>query len=625
MRQPRQLEMINKAFNNHSALASRRRASEAGSILSSSLYSLLIYLLNASTEEGESPKGAITTPFSTMEEGDWINAVNLWNQFGKHVINSLPARGCPACGIANQSREIFKSYDGYEFHECENCFCWFVPRRVEAEIFDKFFDEFDKAKKIANRSFKKRQSEENLSLDLERFRFYFNLIKPLLPKRKGLHYLDVGCGLGNSIVFASDLGMLACGIETSKESIRIAKKRKIPIFNYYDELPFKKFDLISFWESLEHISDPVGALNSCKSLLHENGLVIFSIPNLNSPLLRLQRADSTIIHGGYDTPGHINLFGEEQIKVLFDRAGYEILHLDGQYSDSLPELVSYMLGKHMGAKSLLDGGKTEHGLTQDCSLILENIAEVVSLLQRETLTAPILFGVACIKGRKEHFKERISILDRSRSAQIVQRMAEHAPIDIAPLIEGNSNDLSKAFTSFFGSRKDVEVTRLESSLAERTAAVDLTLAEVTKRDDLLTKIQQEVNKRDAMLVEQGGEIARLQEALSLETDLRSQLADEKTILESSLAERTAAVDLTLAELTKRELAISQKDIELDQLKREIQEREANIITIRNELFVSLEEIVNQRARFEFYQDQTLWPVFNIVCKFEDSIRQIFKK
>ena len=128
-----------------------------------------------------------------------------------------------------------------------------------------------------------------------------------------------------------------------------------------------------------------------------------------------------------------------------------------------------------------------------------------------------------------------------------------------------------------------------------------------------------------MLVEQGGEIARLQEALSLETDLRSQLADEKTILESSLAERTAAVDLTLAELTKRELAISQKDIELDQLKREIQEREANIITIRNELFVSLEEIVNQRARFEFYQDQTLWPVFNIVCKFEDSIRQIFKK
>lgn len=443
----------------------------------------------------------ITTPFSTMQQSDWAEGVRLWNQFGRSLIETIPTRGCPACG-EEAGRPIFESYDGYHYHECTHCRCWYVPKQVEADVFDRFFSTNPAALEVALRSFQKRQSEENKQGDLVRFNGYFETVLPLLNSAAPIRYLDIGCGIGNSLVSAKQFDMDACGLETSQECIRLASLANLKVYESPTSLPHQTFDLISFWEALEHISDPIGMLTFCDALLSENGVVAFTVPNLNSPLLRLQRGDSSIVHGGYDTPGHINLFAPNHLEILFDRSGFELIYLDGQYGANIPEFISYFLGQHSAGVSLIGGEAVSGDLSGACLTVLENIGPSVSLFERATLTAPILFGIAVRKSQKTHFEASLAILDRKRRESIIQQATDALPVAIdAMTVDSDFEPESSAFNflSTVAGRRMSDVQMLTEALAERGRAIDETILEVSRRDEFLVLAQQEIDLRDRLL------------------------------------------------------------------------------------------------------------------------------
>jgi len=377
----------------------------------------------------------ISTPFSTISQTDWAEGVRLWNEGGRHLITNLDKRFCPACG-ANEARPLFQSYDGYPFVECIPCGCWYVPLKVEAALFERFFAENPKAFEVLQRTLQGRSTETSHQSSLERIGAYLDALIPLLQSTGPLRYLDMGCGLGQSLQAAHARGLNAAGVESSRECIALATRAGFEVFHVSDQnLHRQEFDLISFWESLEHMVDPAAVLKDCLQMLAPNGLLAFSVPNQNSPLVRMQREDCSFVNGGYDTPGHINLFNPETIEQLLDRCGYRLLALDGQYGLDLTELVSYALGKQRGAYSMLRGRIMHNELSEDNNDLLRTIGPPIALLERLALATPILFGFACRREDAPHFGTPVSVYQERRREKLLAQIREMEPVsgDIALL------------------------------------------------------------------------------------------------------------------------------------------------------------------------------------------------
>jgi SAM-dependent methyltransferase len=284
----------------------------------------------------------ISTPFSTITQSDWVEAVGEWNAHGRHLIAGLEARDCPACGDGRR-RHLFDSYDGYPHVECLACGCWYVPLKVEAELFERFFWLCPKALEGMQRAFQGRQTQASRQSGIERIGAYLDILAPMLARTQSPSYLDMGCGRGESLLAARERGFAALGVESSRECIALGEAEGLEILHVCDPAwQARRFDLISFWESLEHMVDPFLVLQQSAIRLAPQGLLAFSVPNQNCPLVRTQREDCSIVHGGYDIPGHINLFNPETLGRLLDRAGYHLLSLDGQYGMNLGEFVSYL-------------------------------------------------------------------------------------------------------------------------------------------------------------------------------------------------------------------------------------------------------------------------------------------
>lgn len=108
----------------------------------------------------------------------------------------------------------------------------------------------------------------------------FKMIKPL----KANSILDVGCGEGFTLKKLEEkkLGKRNVGIDYSDDAIRIGKKiyPKLSLFkgDVYDlAYKDKEFDLSLCTEVLEHLEDPVKAVNEIKRVTSKH--IIFSVPN----------------------------------------------------------------------------------------------------------------------------------------------------------------------------------------------------------------------------------------------------------------------------------------------------------------------------------------------------------
>lgn len=552
---------------------------ESAERLSAELSSFVASLLDRDDRTDESARSEqIKTPFSTMTQTDWAEAIRLWNQVGRPMIGELAGRHCPACGSDGRHRQLFESYDGYPYVECRDCGCWHVPLLVDASLFERFFSHCPQAREVASRSFKLRLTDDNRNADLIRFNEYFDVLVPMLDGLQHRRYLDVGCGLGNSLLAAREHGLDPIGVESSIDCIRLGRQAGIEIRHIREPLPTGTFGLISFWESLEHIDDPSAALSKCDALLAEDGLIAFSVPNLDSPLVRAQRADCSIMHGGYDTPGHVNLFGPDHLRRLLDRSGFELIYLDGQYGMSLLEFASYMLGSHKGAYDLLRGAPIDHGLSRATVGVLEAIGPAAALLERATLTTPILFGIACRAGLASRFGKAVATLEARRKETLTRQAAALSPS--------------------IASRESM-IERLQRDLADRGAAVDQAMQEISKRDNLLMLTQGEVDRRDRMLSEQAAEVDKLHAEISKRDDL---LADVQ------------------AEVARRDRLLAEQATELDRLHGEVSGRDSLLTASQNVITRHDDYIASLQTQVDYFDKRNLSRLIRGLCSLEDWLR-----
>lgn len=116
---------------------------------------------------------------------------------------------------------------------------------------------------------------------VSRRRIFFHLLDREIGRRQDLKIMDVGCGAGGMLAPLSQYGEVT-GIDTSEELVARCQERgfaRVFTGSAYDlPAPAASLDLITLFDTIEHIPDDVAVLAECREKLAPGGLVFISVP-----------------------------------------------------------------------------------------------------------------------------------------------------------------------------------------------------------------------------------------------------------------------------------------------------------------------------------------------------------
>lgn len=138
--------------------------------------------------------------------------------------------------------------------------------------------------------------------------------------------LDVGFSRGMTLSLLKKRGWEVYGTQISKTAVESALKKGIDVF--HGELvdagyPSGKFDIVTLWHVLEHLSDPVAYISEINRVLKMKGRLIIEVPNFKSAAACIFKEDWFSL----DVPRHIYHFAPESLRNLLTDKGFRIIHI----------------------------------------------------------------------------------------------------------------------------------------------------------------------------------------------------------------------------------------------------------------------------------------------------------
>lgn len=151
---------------------------------------------------------------------------------------------------------------------------------------------------------------------------YQELLKSFEPFRKTNRLLDVGCGVGDFLLVAKELGWDCLGIEFSQKAVEVCQKKGLNVLqgslaSVSSQLPV--FDVITSFEVIEHINTPREEVALIGHHLRKEGLLFLTTPNFNSLMRRLlgHRYDAIVY------PEHLSYFSPSSLLFLLESNGFQ--------------------------------------------------------------------------------------------------------------------------------------------------------------------------------------------------------------------------------------------------------------------------------------------------------------
>jgi 2-polyprenyl-3-methyl-5-hydroxy-6-metoxy-1,4-benzoquinol methylase len=148
--------------------------------------------------------------------------------------------------------------------------------------------------------------------------------------------LDVGCAAGDFAEVLARRGCEVTGIEIDPEAARRAERYcqrviagDVEQLDTDGALDEGSFDVVVFGDVLEHLKDPLKALQRLKLSLQPKGYAVASIPNVAHGSVRLALLQGKFRYRslGLLDETHLRFFTRESVERLFEDAGFLVTDL----------------------------------------------------------------------------------------------------------------------------------------------------------------------------------------------------------------------------------------------------------------------------------------------------------
>lgn len=224
---------------------------------------------------------------------------------------------CPACTL--RSNAVHREISGVPIRRCSECgHQWWMSDSLDLQkLYRNYYSGRDPSigygdymalEKALRQTFTKRLSQ------LER----------LIGGTPG-SMLDIGCGPGIFLEVAQSRGWRAQGIDPS-EGAGAAGKRASGVdirTGFFESSLYEKqrFDVITLWDTIEHLAEPFDVLRDCRMLLEPNGVVALTTGRADSVAARLCGRHWHL----YTLPEHLHFFTGRSLDKCASRAGLNIV------------------------------------------------------------------------------------------------------------------------------------------------------------------------------------------------------------------------------------------------------------------------------------------------------------
>ncbi len=226
------------------------------------------------------------------------------------------AERCPLCSSSVLSRlyTIDKFRDSFSVSRCGCCGFIFMNPAFSDEKIRSFYTE-DYYTGSADYSY----TDERASWKAFGYvwKKRIDVLKKYVPSGK---FLDVGAAFGGFMAAAGST-YEPFGIELSPFAAGWAAK--IPEATVHcgtlDDHPFPAgiFSVITMVELIEHLKNPVKAVNECFKLLKKGGVLLIQTANMDGMQAKLKGRDY-----GYFLPGHVSYFTKRNLTQTLKKAGF---------------------------------------------------------------------------------------------------------------------------------------------------------------------------------------------------------------------------------------------------------------------------------------------------------------
>ena len=206
------------------------------------------------------------------------------------------------------------SNKNYTLFACDNCSSRFFDINQHQISINELYEKLAKDKKEIPVDFKIKQYWEEQKKIIIR-----------LMEKPPTSILDIGCRTGDFLMHFKDT-IEREGVEISNYYSEVACRRGLKIYNSnFQNTNFdKKYDIVSAYNILEHISDPISFLNRINSIINKNGLVVILIPIFDCLKVKILTKLNIRWHM-YIPPEHLNFFSKIFLDSYLNHLGFKLI------------------------------------------------------------------------------------------------------------------------------------------------------------------------------------------------------------------------------------------------------------------------------------------------------------
>lgn len=247
---------------------------------------------------------------------------------------------CPLCGTSNPAKMALTHSDNattYTLWHCDTCEVefWWPLKNPGAHWYEhdaRYADRNQDPIREPNWNHKK----------------IISFLKPFAGT-----VLDVGCGVGNFLAWAAANGWRGTGIDFDRDAVEAGTRmfglkdvQVADISAYARQNPDKKFDLITFFDVLEHLDNHNEFMAHVRSLLKPRGYAAMSMP---------YRGHALWLMAGDWPPRHLTRWDRRSLKKFLEDRGFDVVYITRR-SEGVRHLILKMRFKF--------GRRTSFGLVR---------------------------------------------------------------------------------------------------------------------------------------------------------------------------------------------------------------------------------------------------------------------